>query len=182
MSIGVGFYSPQETTIFFLKALLLSFWFGIDLVAVLIATTFAPDIFAQHRILTAITLAIMLFGTIFAVVFAWAAGSLFLTNKVDLILPRSHSSHPFLKRHSWQLNAISITNLSILLSTVTVHFMPTPQRNEQVNQIAQSSPAIVKKCAEVASLEQQQFQANEQDSMEKCLVQYGQKNNVSRHS
>jgi magnesium-transporting ATPase (P-type) len=179
---GVGFYSPHETTVFFLKTLLLSFWFGIDLVAVLIAATFSPDSLAQYRVLTAIAMAILIFGTTFAAVFAWAAGSLVAVKQADVRPSRVPASLAFLKRHSWQLIAIGIANLSILLTAVTVHFMFSPPANGPANRAAHASPAMAKKCAEVASLERQQFQANELTSMAECLIQYDEKYSFLRNS
>jgi hypothetical protein len=182
MSKGVGFYSPHETTVFFLKTLLLSFWFGIDLVAVLIAATFSPDSLAQHRVLTAIAMAILIFGTTFAVVFVWAAGSLFAVKQADVSPSRLSTILAYLKRHSWQLTAIGIANLSILLTAVTVHFMFSQPGNGPANQIAQASPAMARKCAEVARLERQQFLTNEQAAMAECLIQYDEKHRYSRNS
>lgn len=179
---SVGFYSPQETTVFFLKTLLLSFWFGIDLVAVLIAATFSPGSLAQHRVLTAIAMAILIFGTTFAVVFAWAAGPLFAVKQADVRPSRVSASLAFLKRHSWQLIAIGIANLSILLTAVAVHFMFSSPENGPANRVAHASPAMARKCAELASLERQLYQANELASMAECLIQYDEKYSFLRNS
>lgn len=175
---GVGFYSPYETTVFFLKTLLLSFWLGIDLVAVMIGATLSSDILAHYRVLTTSAIAILIFGTTFAAVFAWAAGSLVAVKQADSKPSRLPAWLAFLKRCSWPVIAIFIANFSILLAVAIAHvmFSSPADRNASV------SPVMARKCAEVASLERQQFQANELASMAECLIQYDEKYRYLRHS
>lgn len=168
---AVGFYSPHETTVFYLKTLLLSFWLGIDLVAVLIAATLSSDILAHYRVLTTSAMAILIFGTTFAAVSAWAAGSLVAVRQADVKPSRVRTRLAFLKRCSWPVIFIIIANVSILLAVGIAHFI----FSSPAGRTAYVSPAMARKCAEVASLERQQFQANELASMAECLIQYDEK-------
>lgn len=140
---GMGFYSPHQTTVFFLKTLLLSFWLGIDVVAVLIAATCSPDSLAQYRVVAAIAMTILIFGTTCAAVFAWAAGSLFAVRPADLTPSRLPACLAVLRRHSWQLLAIGAANFSILLTAVLVHFMFPAPANVLANPVAQASAPML---------------------------------------
>src|SRR4051812_39341014 len=76
MPKGFGFYSSDETTTFLMKAMLLSFWIGIDITALLVGSTFSAAELVRHGILTMCVLAVLIGGTVFSALFVWATGSL----------------------------------------------------------------------------------------------------------
>jgi hypothetical protein len=76
MQKGFGHYSHQETTIFFLKAILLSFWLGIDMLALLLAFAIPAGIMAEHRVTLVVAITILFSCTLTSILFIWATGSL----------------------------------------------------------------------------------------------------------
>lgn len=175
MRKGFGFYSPHETTMFFLKALLLSFWLGVDLIAALIATTLPPGSLAQHGLLSVIAITILISGTVFSALFAWATGALFGREMADLktnfVAARLHA----LKQRPGALIVAGIASASLLLSaTAGLAIFLRPDTDAAVR-TGRANVAVATRCAEIAHLEGRLFRSSEQTVMAECLIQYDEK-------
>jgi hypothetical protein len=172
MRKGFGLYSTHETTIFFLKMVLLSFWIGVDLIAVLVIATLPPTVLTQHGVLVVAAMAILISGTVFSGLFTWATGSLFGKQAVHAEAGAIGAALQRLKRQPYQLVATGVMGVSVLLVIAVYHFISMQQQNEPTKQVGRADLAIAKKCTEVASLERYLFQSDELFVLTQCLIQY----------
>lgn len=182
MRKGFGLYSTHETTIFFLKLMLVSFWIGIDLIAALLISTFPVSVLAQHGVLVVAAMAILISGTVFSALFTWATGSLFGRQAVDADTGAIGAALQRLKHQPYHLLAAGGTAVTILLLIAVVHFVSMQRQAELMKQIGRADLAIARKCAEVANLEGHLFQSDEQLVLAQCLIQYDKTYAVMRAS
>jgi hypothetical protein len=172
MNKGFGLYSTHETTIFFLKMMLVSFWIGVDLIAALIVSSIPVSVLARHGILVVAAMAILISGTVFSLLFTWATGSLFGRQAVRTETGAIRNALHKLKQHPYQLVAAGAAGVSVLLIFAVVHFISLQRESELMKQLGRADLAIARKCAEVASLEKSLFQSDEQFVLTQCLLQY----------
>jgi hypothetical protein len=172
MRKGLGFYSTHETTIFFLKAMLLSFWIGVDLIALMVLSTFSVAVLAQHAAAVMIAVAIFISGTVFSGLFAWATGSLFGRTGQQTENGVVADALQRLKQQPYYLIGAGVACASILVLAANCYLGYLQRENELMSQIGRADMGIAKKCAEVASLEKNLFQSDEKFVMTQCLIQY----------
>lgn len=162
----------SETTTFLLKTLLLSFWAGVDIIAVLIMSTFPIDDLLQHRIPVIAVLALLISGTVFSALFVWAAnppkGAPSGVSGVGKIVVALHS----LRREPRHLTCAGLAVVSLLLILSASGLAHLKVNNDAALQIGRADRTIAKKCAEVANLEKKLFQSDVQFVIAQCLVQY----------
>ncbi|RZI42227.1 hypothetical protein EGT07_13475 [Herbaspirillum sp. HC18] len=110
---------------------------------------------------------LLIAGTIFSMVFAWATGTLFARPGLDRKSPALH-----LKRSAGGL--IGFASVAVFLSflVATCVFWQAQQENEVMRKMGRATPEIASKCAEIASLERKLFQSDEQFVLAQCLIQY----------
>jgi hypothetical protein len=172
---GFGDYSPHETTTFFLKALLLSFWAGMDLMALLVLLSFPLSMLLQHQILLIGMSAVLIAGTVFSVLFAWATGSTFGCEKAQ----NAHEAygplrHALLRvrRDPAQLAAAGIVVVALLVVGASALLSTLKREREEMKEVGRADPVVARKCREVASMERQLFQSDPQSVTVQCLLQY----------
>jgi hypothetical protein len=173
MHKGFGLYSPHETTIFFLKALLLSFWIGVDLIAALVASALPAGSLAQHGFMTAVVMAILISGTVFSALFVWVTGSLFAVKPAEVSSKFLVAYILALKQQPGKLLLFGLMSVAVILALS--YAMLSRQGEEIDKRISQVNFAVTNKCAEVASLENKLFQTREETVMAECLLQYDEK-------
>jgi hypothetical protein len=172
MRKGFGLYSTHETTIFFLKAMLVSFWIGVDLIAALVIVTFPGSVLLEHGVLVIGAMAILISGTVFSMLFTWATGSLFGRQALNAETGVIQQTLQRLKRQPYHLLGAGAGGVLMLLVVAVSYFITMQRHNELMKQVGRADLAIAKKCAEVASLERQLFQSDEQFVLTQCLIQY----------
>lgn len=174
MRKGFGFFSPHETSVFLLKALLLSFWIGVDLIACLVMWTIPLSVLLQNGVALIAVAAALVSGTVFSILFAWATGSLFGRQEPHAADNAVGAALQSLKRRPYLLLGAGAVAVSILLFFAARYFTALREESELMQQLGRANLAIARKCSEVATLERQLFQSDEQFVMAQCLIQYDQ--------
>lgn len=172
MRKGFGFYSSHETTIFLLKAILLSFWIGVDLLGLLAVSALPHSVLAQHRLLVMSVLALLCTGTVFSAMFVWATGSLFGRSPEQAGRRLASRACNILKRKPYHLLGAGLL-ISVCLNLLSLRGLVSLQEGkEAIMQVTRANTGIAKKCSEIARLERWLFQAEEDVIMAQCLLQY----------
>lgn len=176
MNKGFGLYSPHEATTFFLKTMLVSFWIGVDLIAVLVMSTFSPSTIAQHGGGILMAGGVLIAGTVFSGLFAWATGSLFAKPSDEELVKGVRQFLWQLKREPVRLLGAGMIAVSVLTCAMAgyVHTVQKAAEAQGMTQLGRANVALGKKCAEVARLESALFRSDEQFVMAQCLIQYDQ--------
>jgi hypothetical protein len=181
MRKGFGLYSTHETTIFFLKAMMVSFWIGVDLIAALVISTFPASVLVQHGVLVIGAMAILISGTVFSLLFTWATGSLFGRQAVKAETGAIQQTLQRLKHQPYHLLGTGAGGVLMLFAVAVSYFVAMQRHNELMKQVGRADLAIARKCAEVASLERQLFQSDEQFVLTQCLIQYDKTYAIGRN-
>lgn len=179
-SKGFGFYTKEETLIFLGKAALLSFWLGLDALAVLLVCLVSVAELTRHPLLALVVLAVLISGTVFSVLCAGVVGTApgNAANgrggaKLATVRKRLQA-----ERHLLIGLGIGATCVLVLIvASLISHFQ---SRAYSQLRIDRADPGLAAKCAEVARLEHQLFFANELFVMAQCLLQYDAKYNELR--
>lgn len=174
MHKGFGLYSPHEATTFFLKTMLVSFWVGVDLIAALVMSTFAVNTIIQHGFMILVSSTILITGTVFSALFAWATGSLFARTADAEVTGGMSGRLQKLKREPYQLIVAGSVIVFILLCMMVGYIRHFQTESDTMQQLGRANVVLGKKCSEVASLEKNLFQSDEQFVMAQCLIQYDQ--------
>jgi hypothetical protein len=172
MQKGLGLYSTHQTTIFFLKATLLSFWIGVDLIALMLLSTFSIAVLAQHAAVVMVAVSIFISGTVFSGLFVWATGSLFGRTGPQTASGVVAKGLQRLKQQPGHLIGAGVVAIAILILAANSYFSYLQHENELISQIGRADMGIARKCAEVADLEKHLFQSDEKFVMTQCLIQY----------
>jgi hypothetical protein len=174
MRKGFGFYSPHESSSFFMKALLLSFWIGVDVLAALVLTTIPASMLLRHFLLFLGVSTVLAAGTVFSILFVWATGSLFgprapsapkARNVLEATLQR-------VQREPFHLLCVGASGVAVCVFLAAVHLVLLDRAAESARQAGRADVVVAQKCAEVASLERQLFQSDQQVVLAQCLLQY----------
>lgn len=170
MHKGFAFYSPHQTTTFFLKAVLLSFWIGHDVVAALVMSTMPGTMLTRHSAFFITAIAVLAGGTVFSCLWAWMTGSLFGTQTEA----RAATGNPLtsLKKKSGILLGAGLVATAGVAVAAERHFAWLESESDPERRLGRANLVIAKKCAEVAGLEKGLFQTDEQIVMAQCLLQY----------
>lgn len=174
MHKGFAFYSPHETTVFLLKAVLLSFWIGIDLIGALQALTMPASLLLRHGFLFAAIVTLLGAGTLFSILFIWSTGSLFGPHDEPALSARHALAQVLrrIKRDPYRLLASGGAGVAVLLCAVSSYLLVLHKESEGNRELGRADVAIARKCEEVATLERQLFQSDQQLVMAQCLLQY----------
>jgi hypothetical protein len=173
------FFAPDDTALFFLKTLLLSFWVGLDLIALLIAALSAESRFMHGGLVASVVCAILSCGTgcaIYMCLFVRprAAGS----TTDSTINIKKHLAASTVAPTVQKSRAFIVSGLigaSLLVTAPVVYSTLLKDGGESINHIDPDMAVITRKCAQIASLEQKLFQSNEKNVMADCLIEYGQR-------
>jgi hypothetical protein len=172
MHKGFGLYSPHEATSFFLKTMLVSFWVGVDLIAMLVMASFPGGTVAQHGTLIIATGTILIAGTVFSGLFAWATGALFARQPAVVPQPGWRQTLQQVQREPWQLLGAGALAVFILACALTGYVRSVQKEAGAGLRLGRADVALGAKCAEVARLEGSLFRSDEQFVMAQCLIQY----------
>jgi len=175
MRKGFGLYAPHETTVFFVKAMLVSVWIGIDVVAGLLVARFSSGDLARYGWLLLFAFLVLLCGTVFSILFAWSTGALF---GPDVRQTKKHGVGALLEQAKRSPHALLVLGASLvaagtLLAIASLVFLRAGA--DAVTHAACVRPEIANRCVEVARLEGKLFQSDEQKVFEQCVAQYGSK-------
>ncbi|MBC7501471.1 MAG: hypothetical protein H7315_13375 [Herminiimonas sp.] len=172
--------SPHDVTVFFLKSLLLSFWLGISLLAVLAMPSIATDVPLANGLPRIIAFVLLICGC------AYAMGACFLVGvktggaRNTPIRRLTESEVAVVKQKPRIIHVAGLAGMLLLLfapaaySTFNRHIASTDIESAP----AHIQPAVTEvstKCSEIAGLERKLFQSNEKTVMAECLMQYEQK-------
>lgn len=175
MHKGFGLYSPHETTVFLLKTLLLSFWAGVDVIAILLVYSGSPVELGDQGVLAFASFAFLVCGTVISLLFAWATGSLFGRRHGDGDGGGVASFLLGLKLHPSRLVCTGLVTASLLLAFMAWCLFPVQSPGAQSARASRASPDIAKKCSEIAGLEHRLFQSDVKVAAAECLLQYDEK-------
>ena len=174
-SKGFGFYTKEETLIFLGKAVLLSFWFGLDALALLLVCLVSMAELARYPLLSLVVFAILISGTVFSVLFAGVVGTVSGNaangregGKPATVRKRLQAERPL-------LIGLGIGATCVLVLIVASLISYFQSRAYSQLRIDRADPGLAAKCAEVARIEHQLFSANELFVMAQCLLQYDAK-------
>ncbi|MGH8807416.1 MAG: hypothetical protein ACREX0_06030 [Noviherbaspirillum sp.] len=170
MHKGFAFYSPHQTMTFFLKAVLLSFWIGLDVVAALVMSTMPDTVLVRYSACFIAAIAILAGGTVFSCLWAWLTGSLFGTQPETRATTRTRLIS--MKRKTGMLLGAGVVATAGVAVAAERHFAWLESESDPDRRFGRANLAIAKKCAEVASFEKSLFQTDEQIVMAQCLLQY----------
>lgn len=178
MRKGFQLYSPHQETILFLKAILISFWMGLDAIAILIISTLSSNDLLQRRFLLAVIMTVLILGTLFSLLFVWTRSPLSEKPTAPQEKNRLKKFLQTLKKLPYDLICASIAGTVgaiFIFNMLTEHFKQSPQERIAPKHSISVDAALVKKCTEVAQLEKDLFQSDEQALMAQCLHQYDKK-------
>jgi hypothetical protein len=171
MHKGFGLYSPHEATSFFLKTMLVSFWVGVDLIAILVMSSFPAGTLARHGGLIVGAGTVLIAGTVFSALFVWATGSLFGRQAGNDLAGWRLALHQ-LQCEPWKLLGAGALAVVILTGALAGHVRGAQKEADGALQLGRADLAMGAKCAEVARLEGSLFRSDEQFVMAQCLIQY----------
>jgi hypothetical protein len=172
MQKGFGFYSPHETTVFFLKAAFVSTWIGLDLLAALAVIGLPPNVVARHSLLLLVVSAILAAGTVFSILLAWATGSLFARTGNPVHRGFLHAFLHRLKDKPYQLIGAGAACVpAVMVVSIFMVFGHAPSRGAE-RSIGRANLAVAEKCTEVAARESELFRSDERIVMTQCMLQY----------
>ena len=170
MRKGFGFYAPHEATSLFLKVALVSLWIGVDIVAVLYASTVPHEDFT-HSLLMPVAFLVLVSGTVFSVLIAWATGSLFGKKAIAAGSSRIAVTLYDLKRDPRRLLGVGAAAVVAIVSIAGYVFYWDGGDNH-AEPASCINPVLAEKCSEVARLEGKLFRSDEHKILSKCLIQY----------
>lgn len=171
MHKGFGLYSPHESTTFFLKALLLSFWVGLDVIAGLLLLNIPALALIEHWFAILVAMTVLFTATTFSLLFVCVTGILFGRTAAEA----GSNAFPMwqrIQRQPSQLIYAGVAGSAILIVAFSAFLLYLRHETALQLQIGRADMEMARKCEEVASLEKGLFHSEEQFVMTQCLLQY----------
>lgn len=167
--------SPHETTVFFLKCLLMSFWIGATMLAILVAPPILNGGIPQNGLLWMAIFSLFGCGNVYALVTCLAKQPQASNASNRPPTPKPMPQPPVKGVMPRGLIATGVVGLVLLVAAPLVYSKFAKEEDAGLKRLGPATAAVAKKCSEIASLEQKLFQSDEKTVMAECLLQYDQK-------
>jgi hypothetical protein len=173
MRKGFGHYAPHEAVAFLLKAALVSLWVIAGVISALVVTTAPRERIAFDDPIVLAAFLVLVAGMVFSILLSWATGSLFAKPAASMPTGLIGDMLTHLKRSSHALLGTGL--FAVAVATVVAGSWASGHKKISTAQEPKSciDPIIARKCTEVARMENQLFQTDEQKTLAECFARYG---------
>lgn len=177
MRKGFGLYAPHETTVFLLKIALVSLWVIAGVISALVVTTAPRERIAFDDPILLAAFLVLVAGMVFSILLSWATGSLFAKSAASMPTGLIGGMLTRVKRSSRALLGTGLFAVAVaggMAGSWASGHKKTSAAQAPKNCI---DPVIASKCSQVARMENQLFETDEQKTLAACFAKYGKSEN-----
>lgn len=173
MRKGFGLYAPHETTVFLLKIALVSLWIIAGVISALVVMTAPRERIAFDDPIVLAASLVLVTGMVFSILLSWATGSLFAKSAVSMPTGLIGSMLTRVKRSSHALLGTGL--FAVAVAGGMAGSWASGHKKSPAAQAPKSciDPVIASKCSQVARMENQLFETDEQKTLAECFARYG---------